>query len=126
MAATTGPFKFVIKSGGSALYLTASGAGTTNKASAVDCNITDGAIHCGGPQGALGTGMHNKMRPSKSLERYNRGWSIKGENRIVYAPKGKPFNLVTKGRDLWVENCDAHPDGKTFTKGTAYAEFNPR
>jgi hypothetical protein len=122
MAADSNPFKFQLKTKDGVFYLTATGAGTTNPAQAVDCTITSGAIACGPNKGGLGTPMHSKMVPYPKAPN-NRGWSIVSGNRIRYAPKGKEFNLVTRGGDFWVENCDAHLDGTSFTKGTATAVY---
>jgi hypothetical protein len=122
MAADSRPFKFKLVTPKSTVYLTATGAGASSPAGAVDCTISGGAISCGPNRGGLGTAMHSKMQPSARAAN-NRGWSVTANNRIVYAPFGKPYNLVTRGREMWVENCDAHPDGRTFTKGEAYAVY---
>jgi hypothetical protein len=122
MAADTRPFKFQLTTPSGVVYLTSTGASTNSPAQAVDCTITSGAIACGPNKGGLGTAMHSKMAPSARAVN-NRGWSIGAGNRIIYKPNGKEFNLVTRGREMWVENCDAHPDGKTFTKGVAKAIY---
>jgi hypothetical protein len=118
------PFKFKLVTPRSTVFLAASGSGASSQAEGVDCTINAGAISCGANKGGLGTAMHSKMAPSPRAVN-NKGWSVSpADNRIIYAPYGKPFNLAVRGRDLWVENCDAHPDRTAFTKGTAYAVYN--
>jgi hypothetical protein len=120
-------FKFQLKTKTGTYYLTETGAATTSMASGVNCSINGGKIACGDNKGGLGTAMHSRMTPGSPLSKPNKGWSVSGTGRITYAPNGKAFNLVTKGADqdlaMWVENCDAHPDGRKFTKGTAKAIY---
>jgi hypothetical protein len=124
-------FKFQLKVDGKELYLTSTGASTTNKAQGVDCSITSGAIACGPNKGGLGSSMHNKLAPS-TMATNNKGWKIGADNEITYKPNGgKGFHIATKKmtNEIWAENCEAdfaginHPDAKQFTQGKAYAVF---
>jgi hypothetical protein len=126
MAAPTAedkPFKFGLKVKGETLFLTSSGNGSKSKADAVDCTISGGKIACGADKGGIGTMMHGKMTPSRAASN-NKGWAIGAGNQITYSPSGTAFNIALRNRnELWVENCDMHPDGSSFTKGKAEAVY---
>jgi hypothetical protein len=119
------PFKFQLKAAGKEVYLTTTGTGTTNKASAVDCTISGGALTCGPNKGGVGSMMHSKMVVGKPNGN-NRGWAISPSNEITYKPGGTAYHITvlkSSAADMWLEACDSHPDAGSYAIGKAYAIY---